>query len=89
MQSRGGTEAAAATTQGTVVVFDYKTLHRGPANRGDRDRPMISMVFSKSFFANSEAYVNRGITDLATLHQRRYLEQWFWHPPTREKFFQV
>ena len=79
----------AGTTKGTVVVFDYKTLHRGPGNLGARDRPMISMVFSKSFFFNSEAYVNRGISNEASLHQRRYMEQWFWHPENEAGFFKV
>lgn len=79
----------AATTKGTVVVFDYKTLHRGPGNLGRRDRPMISMVFSKSFFFNTEAYVNRGISNLASLHQKRYMEQWYWHPTDEAGFFKV
>lgn len=79
----------ARTTKGTVVIFDYKTLHRGPGNLGIRDRPMISMVFSKSFFFNSEAYVNRGISNEASLHQRRYLEQWVWHPDDKAGFFKV
>ena len=35
------------TTAGTLVLFDYKTLHRGPANRALSERPMVSMVFSK------------------------------------------
>eukprot|EP00946_MAST-07B_sp_MAST-7B-sp1_P003779 g3779.t1 len=79
----------AETTKGTVIVFDYKLLHRGPGNAGERDRPMVSMVFSKSFFFNSEAYVNRGISNEASLHQRRYLEQWFWHPEEEKEFFKV
>ena len=48
------------STAGTVVIFDYKTLHRGPANEGFHERPMVSMVFSKMFFLNTEAVVNRG-----------------------------
>ena len=79
----------AATTKGTVVMFDYKTLHRGPANLSNRDRPMISMVFSKSWFLNSEAFVNRGISLVQSLHQRRYMEQWYWHPERKDDFFQV
>ena len=79
----------AATTKGTVVMFDYKTLHRGPANLSDRDRPMISMVFSKSWFLNSEAFVNRGISLIQSLHQRRYMEQWYWHPDKKQDFFKV
>ena len=94
---------AAATTRGAVVAFDYKTLHRGPANRDDeegdggaadggarnRSRPMISMVFSKLFFLNNEAFVNRGVGLAQSLHQRRYWESFVWHPPTTESQFVV
>ena len=60
------------TELGDILLFDYKTLHRGPANRAERARPMMSLVFSKLFFLNNEAVVNRGITLLQTIHQRRY-----------------
>ena len=66
-----------ATTQGTMSIFDYKTLHRGPGNVASVDRPMVSMVFSKAFFLNAEAVVNRGIPLVQTLHQRRYWEQFY------------
>ena len=79
----------ARTTKGTVVLFDYKTLHRGPGNDSEEDRPMVSMVFSKSWFVNVEAFVNRGITLKQTLHQRRFWEQWYWHPEKVMDYFQV
>uniref|UniRef100_A0A7S3YM64 Phytanoyl-CoA dioxygenase n=2 Tax=Lotharella globosa TaxID=91324 RepID=A0A7S3YM64_9EUKA len=60
------------STSGSVILFDYKLLHRGPANDSPFFRPMISMVFSRMFFVNAEAYVNRGISLLQTLHQRRF-----------------
>ena len=50
---------------------------------------MLSMVFTKLFFLNNEAVVNRGVSLLQTLHQRRYWEQWFWHPSTRTDQFVV
>lgn len=77
------------STAGTVVIFDYKTLHRGPANEGFHERPMVSMVFSKMFFLNTEAVVNRGISLVQTLHQRRYWEQFTWHPRTLDEQFVV
>ncbi len=77
------------TTAGTLVLFDYKTLHRGPANRATSERPMVSMVFSKVFFLNAEAFVNRGISLLQTLHQRRYWELFFYHPTSRDEHFDV
>ena len=70
--------------------FDYKTLHRGPANRhANQSRPMISMVFSRLFFLNNEAFVNRGIPLAQSLHQRRYWESFFWHPTTTDAQFVV
>ena len=78
-----------ATTQGTMSIFDYKTLHRGPGNVASVDRPMVSMVFSKAFFLNAEAVVNRGIPLVQTLHQRRYWEQFYWHPETAVEQFRV
>ena len=77
------------STAGTVAIFDYKTLHRGPGNAATVERPMVSMVFSKAFFLNTEAIVNRGISLVQTIHQRRYWEQFFWHPPHREEQFRV
>ena len=41
------------STMGTMVIFDYKTLHRGPGNEGGVERPMVSMVFSKMFFLSA------------------------------------
>ena len=81
---------SASTTRGTAILFDYKTLHRGPANRHPSlSRPMLSMVFSKLWFVNTEAMLNRGITLQQTLHQRRYWEQFLWHPPTADAQFVV
>ena len=77
------------SSAGTVVIFDYKTLHRGPANMGTVERPMVSMVFSKMFFLNTEAVINRGISLVQTLHQRRYWEQFTWHPNTIDEQFAV
>ena len=34
-----------ATTEGTIAIFDYKTLHRGPGNaHATLERAMVSMV---------------------------------------------
>ena len=55
------------STAGTLVIFDYKTLHRGLGNAHPfKERPMVSMVFSRHFFINAEAFVNRGISLAAT-----------------------
>ena len=104
-----------ATTAGTIAIFDYKTLHRGPGNaHATKERAMVSMVppparpparargspgasppatanqvFSKMFFLNTEAAINRGISLLQTLHQRRYWEQFTWHPRSLDAQFAV
>ena len=36
-----------------------------------------------------EAAINRGISLLQTLHQRRYMEQFTWHPRSRVDQFAV
>ena len=71
-------------------MFDYKLLHRGPGNdHPTEERPMVSMVFSRHFFMNVEAFVNRGISLEMSLHIRRYWEQFFWHPSERQDQFAV
>ncbi|GAB5358757.1 hypothetical protein AAMO2058_000486000 [Amorphochlora amoebiformis] len=84
-----GEVVAIGSTKGSVLLFDYKLLHRGPANLSPRFRPMISMVFSKMFFVNAEAYVNRGISMVQTLNQRRYWEEFVWHPEGEAAYFDV
>ena len=43
----------------------------------------------KTFFLNTEAIINRGISLLQTLHQRRYWEQFTWHPRSVDDQFAV
>jgi hypothetical protein len=77
------------TELGTIQIFDYKLLHRGPANRSDKDRPMVSLVYSKLFYMNQDAIVNRGIPMFLTLNIRKYLEQWWWHPSDERQMWKV
>ena len=46
-------------------------------------------VLFKMFFLNTEAIINRGISLLQTLHQRRYWEQFTWHPRSVDDQFAV
>jgi hypothetical protein len=82
-------EIAFESRLGDMVIFNYKTLHRGPANLSSEDRPMISMVFSKLFFLNQEAITNRAVPLVQTLTQRRYWEQFFVHPEKSEEMWRV
>jgi ectoine hydroxylase-related dioxygenase (phytanoyl-CoA dioxygenase family) len=80
------TNPSPLSSTGDIILFDYKTLHRGPANQSNSSRPMMSLVFSKPFFLNSDAIVNRGISIVQTMHQRRYWEQFYYH---HEQYFKV
>jgi len=80
---------SASTSLGSLLIFDYKLLHRGPGNSSPKPRPMVSMVFTKLWFVNVEAFVNRAISFTATLHQRRFWEQFVWHPEQEEEFWKV
>ena len=50
---------------------------------------LAGAVFFKTFFLNTEAIINRGISLLQTLHQRRYWEQFTWHPRSVDDQFAV
>jgi len=80
---------AAETTMGTIAVFDYKTLHRGPGNTSNTSRPMVSLVYSLKWFLNSYAYANRALTHEAALHQRRYWEAYMFHPDKEDLLWNV
>eukprot|EP01108_Squamamoeba_japonica_P007617 TRINITY_DN6440_c0_g1_i1.p2 TRINITY_DN6440_c0_g1~~TRINITY_DN6440_c0_g1_i1.p2 ORF type:complete len:178 (-),score=28.23 TRINITY_DN6440_c0_g1_i1:12-503(-) len=74
---------------GDITVFDYKLLHRGPANPTGTPRPMMSLVFSKLFFLNMEPVVNRAIPFEQTIHQRLYWEQFYYHPDQIDEMWNV
>jgi hypothetical protein len=80
---------AAGSSMGTIAVFDYKTLHRGPGNTSNKSRPMVSLVYSLKWFLNSYAYVNRALSLEAALHQRRYWEAYAYHPDDQELLWAV
>ena len=46
------------------------------------------LAYSRSWFFNSGALVNRGRGLLQTLHQRRYWEQWVQHPRSKGQYFE-
>lgn len=80
---------AAAMSKGGAYLFDYSVLHRGPGNHDPigRDRPVLMLAFSRNWFFNGGALVNRGRPLLQTVHQRRYWEQWSAHPDDPEQYF--
>jgi ectoine hydroxylase-related dioxygenase (phytanoyl-CoA dioxygenase family) len=80
---------AGSSTLGTVLIFDYKTLHRGPANTSPKPRPMVSLVYSLMWFLNSYAFTNRALTPVAAMHQRRYWEAYVDHPDEESMLWKV
>jgi hypothetical protein len=38
---------------GSGLLFDYRLLHRGLANRSSRDRPVLSIVYQRSWFRDA------------------------------------
>lgn len=49
-----------ATTAGTIAIFDYKTLHRGPGNaHATKERAMVSMVTSAEMLTSPHPHLPR------------------------------
>lgn len=79
-QPQCGDAVNAATQRGTVLIMDSKLVRRdGGYVEQQGDRPVLQMMYSRIWFTNMEAYVQRSVSFLQTLHQRRYWEQWVWH----------
>ena len=38
---------------GGCLLFDYRLLHRGLANRSDRERPVLSIVYQRDWFRDA------------------------------------
>ena len=45
--------------RGDCIVLDYRTLHAGLANRGNRVRPIVYMVYARPWFFDHANHVNR------------------------------
>ena len=41
---------------GSAIIFDYRTLHRGTANRTTADRPILYFTYSRSWFEDPVNY---------------------------------
>ena len=79
---------AAAMSAGGAYLFDYSVLHRGPGNKDPfTNRSVLMLAFSRNWFMNGGALINRGRPLIQTVHQRRYWEQWAAHPSNPEQYF--
>ena len=38
---------------GGAVLFDYRTVHRGTANRSAEDRPLLYLTFARPWFSDT------------------------------------
>jgi hypothetical protein len=54
--SRGEAPTAPVSTapmaRGSMLIFDYRVVHRGTANTGAEPRPVLYMVYSKPWWAD-------------------------------------
>ena len=48
-----------ALQRGDCMMLDYRTLHTGLANRSQRSRPIVYMVYSRTWFFDESNHVNR------------------------------
>ena len=62
-------DAATATTvpfqRGDCVLLDYRTYHTGLANRGSRLRPILYMVYARTWFFDEANHIGRTSLDMA------------------------
>lgn len=50
---QGAPAASRALPVGGCLLFDYRLLHRGLANRSDRERPVLSIVYHRDWFRDA------------------------------------
>ena len=48
--------AGPSTDVGDVLLFDYRVIHRGVPNVSDRDRPVLYVVFHRSWFSDVQNF---------------------------------
>ena len=48
---------------GDILIFDYRLLHRGSANRSNQNRPMLVLAFSQAWFKDVKNWPARSLSD--------------------------
>jgi len=51
---------------GGAIVFDYRTVHRGTANAGVDDRPMLYLTYGRPWFNDNVNFPKRSLFDEAS-----------------------
>ena len=52
---------------GDAVIFDYRTLHRGTANNGDRPRAMLELVFFRRGYSDLLNFPKRSVMNVTSV----------------------
>lgn len=42
--------------RGDVIIFDYRTYHRGLPNQSDKRRPMLYQTYSRAWFRDGHNF---------------------------------
>jgi ectoine hydroxylase-related dioxygenase (phytanoyl-CoA dioxygenase family) len=59
------TPAAPELQVGDVLLFDYRVLHRGKANRPNTNRSILVLTFSKPWYKDICNFPNRSMFEAA------------------------
>ena len=51
--------------RGDAILIDYRTLHTGLANRGTRKRPILYMVYTRTWFFDDVNHIGRAALDMS------------------------
>jgi ectoine hydroxylase-related dioxygenase (phytanoyl-CoA dioxygenase family) len=52
-------------SMGSVLLFDYRVLHRGTANRTAQPRPVLVYTFAKPFYRDTLNFPRNSVFDVA------------------------
>ncbi len=59
-----GTPEVAAFRRGDVMLIDYRTMHAGMSNRSSKPRPVLYMVYARTWFFDEINHMNRPAVDM-------------------------
>ena len=51
--------------KGSVLMFDYRILHRGKANNSEKPRPVLVYTFAKPFYVDNMNFPHNSVFDEA------------------------
>jgi len=60
---------------GDIILFDYRILHKGMANKADKIRPMLYNVYSSPWFRDEMNYTKQDFMTLSRANYEEILEE--------------